>query len=99
MFQRLSDDADVGDARLFYRIHDGGEGAEGHVLIGADKDELVAGIANLLAELGGDLVDVDGVVAEEDALILIDGDDDAFFRDFLDGAGLGDADFDPRLQN
>src|SRR5580698_843130 len=68
-FQGLSDDADVGDARLFDGVHDGREGAEGNVLIGADKNKLVTRIANFLLEAGGDLIDVDGIVAEEDALI------------------------------
>src|SRR5271155_1906632 len=99
LFQRLSDDAHVGDARLFYRVHDGGKGSEGDVLVGADKNELVAGIANLLAEFGGDLVDVDGVIAEENALVFINGNDGAFFRNFFDGAGFGNVDFDAGLQN
>ncbi len=34
-FYRPGDDADVGDAGLFDRVHDGGEGTEGHLLIGA----------------------------------------------------------------
>src|ERR1700680_1669149 len=68
LFQRLSHNAHVGDARLLYRIHDGGKCAEGHVLIGADKDELLAGIANLLPQLGRNLIDVDGVVAGEDGV-------------------------------
>src|SRR5580698_400417 len=93
LFQRLSDDADVGDARLLDRVHNRGKGAEGDVLIGTDEDELVAGITNLLVEAGRDLVDVNGVVAEEDALILIDGDDDPLLGDLFDGAGFGDADF------
>src|ERR1700691_6706816 len=70
-FQRLSNDAHIGDARLLYRVHDGGEGAERNVLIGADKDELVAGIENLLAEVCGGLIDVRGVISHEDELIFI----------------------------
>src|SRR5277367_4253048 len=64
LFHGLGDDADVGDARLLYRVHDGGESAEGHVLVGAEKDELLAWIANLLSKTSSDLVDVDGVVAQ-----------------------------------
>src|SRR3984957_5011325 len=74
-FQRLSDDADVGDARLLHRVHDGGESAEGNVFIGADENELIARIANLLPKPGRDLIDIDGVVPHEDALIFVDGDD------------------------
>src|ERR1017187_4826914 len=55
LFQRLSDDAHIGDARLFDCVHDGGEGSEGNVFIGADKNKLVARIANFLLEPGGDL--------------------------------------------
>src|SRR5580698_10269409 len=99
LFQRLSHDAHVGDARLFYRVHDGCESAEGHVFVGADEDELIAGIADLLAALGGDLVDVDGVVAEKNPLIFVNRDDGTFFGDFLDGASLGHADLNARLQN
>jgi hypothetical protein len=71
---------------LLYRVHDGGEGAEGNVLIGTDENELVVGIADLLAKSGGNLIDVDGVVAEKDALVFIDSDDGAFFGDLFDGA-------------
>jgi hypothetical protein len=35
LLDRLGDDADVGDAGLLDRIHDGGEGAEGHALVGS----------------------------------------------------------------
>src|SRR5580704_6750455 len=94
LFQRLSHDAHVGDARLLYRIHDGGESAEGYVLIGADEDELIARIADLLAEFGCDFVDVDGIVTEENALIFVDGNDGAFLADFLDRTRLGHVDFD-----
>jgi len=64
-----------------------------------DKNKLVARVANFLLEAGGDLIDVDGVVAEEYALILVDRDDGAFLGNLLDGAGFGDANFDARLQN
>ncbi len=35
----LGDDADVGDAGLFDGVHDGGEGAKGDLLVGADVDD------------------------------------------------------------
>ena len=37
---------------LLHRVHDGGEGAEGNVLVGAHENELVARIADLLPQLG-----------------------------------------------
>ncbi len=73
MFQWLRDKADVGNSRLLHRVHNGCEGAERDVLIGPDEDELIAGIANFLAKLGRDFVDINCVVAEEDALVLVDG--------------------------
>src|SRR6202041_1310527 len=98
-FQRLSDDAHVSDAGLFDRVHDGGESAKGNIFIGTNKNKLVARIANLLFQARGDLIDIDGVVAEEDALILINGNDGAFLGNLFYGAGFGDADLNARLQN
>src|SRR5882724_5752704 len=81
--QRLSHDAYVGDARGFHRVHDGGEGAEGHILIGADEDGLVLRVADFLFKLGPDLIDVDRVVAQKHALLLVDADHQTFFSDLL----------------
>ncbi len=47
----------------------------------------------------GQVGDVDGLVAEEDALFAVDGDDEALLGDFADGFGLGDGDFDAGLQH
>src|ERR1700688_1968389 len=99
LFQRLSDDAHICDARLLHRVHDGGERAKGHVLIGADEDELIARIAHPLPYAGRDLVDINSVVAQENSLIFVDRDYDPLFRDFFDGAGLGNADLYAGLQN
>src|SRR5882724_3144345 len=95
----LRHDAYTADARLLDRIHYGGEGAEGDVFIGADEDGVVARIANLLAQLRADLVDVDSVVAEENTLLLVNGDDKALFADFLDGACFWNAHVDAGLQH
>ena len=57
--KRLRHDADVGDAGLLDRVHDGGKGAEGNIFIGANKNGLMLRIANFLLQLGADLVDVD----------------------------------------
>ena len=48
------------ESRLFHGIHDCGKSAKRDVLIGTNKDELVARIANLLPQLDADFVDVDG---------------------------------------
>ena len=95
----MRNDGDVGDAGLLDGIHDGGKGAEGHILIGAEIDDLVSGVGAHLMELVTEIVNVDGGVAEEDLLALIDGDDEALLGDFLHGAGLGDGDFNAGLQH
>ena len=44
LLQRLGDDADVGDAGLLDGVHDRGEGAEGHALVGAQVDDALGGV-------------------------------------------------------
>ena len=39
LVERARDDADIRDAGLLDGIHDGGEGAEGHLFIGANVDD------------------------------------------------------------
>src|ERR1700730_19041065 len=69
--QRLSHDTHVGDARLFDCVHDGSEGAEGHIFVGANEDGLVLRVADFLLEPGTDFIDVDGIVAQKDAFLLV----------------------------
>src|SRR6266481_5408539 len=72
-FQRLGDDADVGDAGLFDRIHDRGEGAEGHALVGPEVDDALGVRFASGLQQRGELVDVDGLVLEENILLAVDG--------------------------
>ena len=58
----------------FHRVHHRGESTERNIFVGAHKNRLVARIANLLPQLAPYLIDVDGVVAQKDALIFIDRD-------------------------
>jgi hypothetical protein len=44
-------------------------------------------------------VDVNGIVAEVDALILVEGDNQTLLSDFLDGVSFGDVDFDAGLED
>src|SRR5574340_916175 len=83
--QGLGDDAHIGDAGLFDRVHYGGKSAKGNVFIGAQEDGLALGIAHLLAQDVGDLVDVDGLVAQVNALRAVNGDHQALLGDLLDG--------------
>ena len=89
--ERLGHDADVGDASLFDGVHDGSESTEGDTFVGAQVDALVRGVGIRLAQACGDVCEVDGLVAEEDALVLVNGDDLAAFGDFLDAACFGTA--------
>ena len=56
-------------------------------------------IANLLPQLASDRVDVDGVVSQEDSLILVDRDHQPFFGNLLHRPGFWHADVNPRLQH
>ena len=46
-----------------------------------DEDRLALGVAYLLLQLGADLIDVDRLVVEENALLAINGDYQAFLGD------------------
>ena len=83
----------------FDRVHDGGEGAEGHIFIGADEDGLALRVADFLSDPGGDFVDVDRVIAEKHPLLFVDADHQAFFGDLFDGPGLGDIELYAGLQH
>src|SRR5271166_2300116 len=98
-FERLRHDAHIRDSRLLHRIHHCGEGAERDVFVRTDKDGLVLRVADLLPYLGGNLIDIDGIVAQKYALLLVHADHQPLFRDLLDGARFGHAHFDPRLQH
>ena len=61
---------------------------------------LLGGIAAVrLLSSRGQIVDVDGLVLQEDVLVLVDGDDHAFFGELVDRARLGDGDLDAGLQH
>ena len=94
----LGDDADVGDAGLAESVDDGTEGAEGNGLVGADVDDVFLRFG-LLFDFVGELVNVDGVVAEVDELVLVHRDDQALLGDFFYGMGFGDVDFDAGLED
>jgi hypothetical protein len=94
----LGDDGNVGDARDTEGVDDGAEGAEGNGLVSAKIDDVVL-VLGLFSDFVGELVDVDGIVAEIDELLFIDGDDEFLFGDFLDGVSFGDVDFDAGLQD
>src|SRR5215475_720339 len=97
--ERLRHDADVGDTRLLDRIHHGSECPEGDVFVGAEINRLMQRVANFLLQHRSNGIDVDGVVAQEDPLLLVDADDDALFGDLLDGSRLRHVDFNARLQH
>jgi hypothetical protein len=94
----LGDDADVGDAGLLDCVHDGGEGAEGDGLIGADVDDFLF-VLRVPCKDGGEVVDVDGLVLQEDVLILVNGDDEMLFGELIDLSGLRDCYLDAGLED
>jgi hypothetical protein len=94
----LSDDRDVGDPGLAKGIDDSAEGAEGNGFVGAEVDDVALALG-LSLNFVGELMDVDGFVAEIDELVLVHGDDEALLGDFLDGVSFGDVDFNAGLQN
>jgi hypothetical protein len=94
----LGDYADVGDARHAERVDDGAEGAEGYGFVGAEEDDIFLRLG-LFFDFVGELVNVDGVVAEIDELVFVHGDDEALLSDFFYGVSFGDVDFDAGLEN
>src|SRR5580704_10901643 len=97
--QRLGHNTHVCDPGLLDGVHHRGEGTEGNIFVGADKNRLVLRITTLLSNLCRNVINVDGIVPEKYALLFVDGDHQSLFSDFLDGAGLRHADFNPGLQN
>lgn len=94
----LGDDADIGNAGLAEGVDNGAESAEGNGLIGAEVDDVVLTLS-LLADFVGELVNIDGLIAEIDELVLVHGDDETLFGDFFDGVGFGDVNLDAGLEN
>ena len=94
----FGDYADVGEAGYAEGIDYGGEAAEGNGFVATEEDG-VLGMLELFADFVGELVNVDGIVAEVDALGLVNGDDEALLGDFLDGVRFGEIDFDAGLQD
>src|SRR5258705_12490187 len=93
----LGDDADVGDAGLAESVDDGAESAEGNGFVGAKEDDVVLALG-LFFDFVGELMDVDGIVAEEDELVLVHGDDGALLGGFFYGWGFLDVDLDAALR-
>src|SRR6267142_1460627 len=94
----LGDDADVIDAGLPERVHDGGKAAEWNCFIAAKEDTLLP-VFQLRLDPWAELMNVDGLIAKIDALSLVHGDDQALLIDFLYGARLWNVDFDAGLED
>ncbi len=80
---RLRDDADVVYAGQAERVHDGGKAAKGNRFIAAEEHAFLL-VLQLIADSGAELMNIDGLIAEINALSLINGDDEALLVDFLD---------------
>src|SRR5271154_5272643 len=79
--ERLSHNADVGDARLFNRIHDRSKCAERYTLVGPQINDLAGWIGFRLMEDSGQLGQVDRLVSQKHILVAIDGQDQTLLRD------------------
>src|SRR3954454_12267505 len=66
--QRLGNDADVADARLLHGVHHSRKGAERDVLVSSQKNGLALGIAHLLPQFSSNLVDINWIISQENAL-------------------------------
>src|SRR6266567_8691983 len=84
----LGHDAHVGNSRPFHSIHDRGKRAKGHIFIRAQENGLMLRVANLLPQLASNLIDVNGVAPQKDALLLVNADDQALFGDFFYSASF-----------
>ena len=69
------------------------------VLISAHKNGLVLRVADFLLEPGADFIDVDGVVPQKHALLLVNADYKALFRDLFHGTRFGHAHLNTGLQH
>ena len=95
----LGHDANILDAGLAHGVYNKSEGAKRNRLIAPEKDCLSLRIMHLGVDLVTQFMDVDGVVANINALRAIDRNDHARFGNFLDRLGLGHVHFDAGLQD
>src|SRR5919108_1041542 len=67
--ERLGDDAHIGDSGLSHCIHYRRKRPERDIFISANENGLVLRIADFCPQLCPNLVNVDGIVSQEDALL------------------------------
>ena len=94
----LGDDTDVVYAGLTEGIDDRGKTTKWNGFIATEKDALLR-VFQLSFDSRTKLVNVDGFIAEVNALGLVHRHDQALLIDFLHGARLRDVDFDAGLQD
>src|ERR1700733_13364187 len=95
----LGHDANILDAGLAHRVYNDGECAERNRFVATEVDSVSLRIVHLGVDLVAQFVDVDGVIADIDALRAVDRNYDARFGNFPDGLGLRHVHFDARLQD
>jgi hypothetical protein len=94
----LGNDAYIIDAGLPKRVHYSGKAAEWNRFI-APKEDTFLPVFQLRLDPWAELMNVDGFIAEVNALGFIHGDDQALLIDFLYSARLWDVDFDAGLED
>ena len=99
LVEGLGDDADIIDAGLAESVDDCGPAAEGNGLIAADVDCLGLRPVRLGEDLSAEVVDIDRLVFEVDALCAVNGHDQADLGELFHGFRFGDVDFDAGLKD
>src|SRR5258708_2252761 len=77
--KRLGHDAHIRNPGRFHRVHHRGEGAKGHVFVSPQKNRLMLRIAHLLPQLLSNLINIDGIVSQKYALLLVNADYHSLF--------------------
>src|SRR5690242_2755845 len=96
--ERLGDDADVIDAGNAKRVDDRSKNPKRDGFVATQKDAPLRAF-QLLMNFGAKLMNTDGVVAKIDALRFVYGNDNPILVDIPYSFGLGNVDFDSRLED
>ncbi len=94
----FGDYAYVGEAGDAKGIDDRGKDAKWNGFVAAEEDRIIW-MLELLADLGGELMDIDRIIAEVDELALVNCDDNVLLNVFFHCVSLREIDFYAGLQD
>src|SRR5258708_19687927 len=89
----LGDDTDIADAGLAQGVYHAGEDAEGDFFVAAEEDGVLR-FFQLRVDFGAKLMNVDGIVAEINALGFVDRYDEPLLVHFLTSVRFAAVKFD-----